>query len=54
MFKKSVEESRNFFSRVGADPAAHLNRLGSKAVVLDAGDRLRIFHGFFMPGEESG
>jgi hypothetical protein len=54
VFKKSIEEARNYFSRVGADLTAHLNRLGSKAIVLDAGDRLRIFHDFFRPGEESG
>jgi hypothetical protein len=39
---------------VGADLSAHFNRLGSKAIALDAGDKLRIFHGFFRPGEESG
>jgi preprotein translocase subunit Sss1 len=54
VFKKSAEEARNYFSRVGADLTAHLNRLGSKAVVLDAGDRLRILHDFFRPGEEGG
>ena len=54
VFKKNVEEARNYFSRVGTDLAAHLNRLGSRAIVLDAGDKLRIFHDFFRPGEESG
>ncbi|GHU60322.1 conjugal transfer protein TraE [Clostridia bacterium] len=54
VFKKSIEEARNFFSRVGTDLTAHLNRLGSRAIVLDAADRLRIFHDFFRPGEESG
>jgi type IV secretory pathway VirB4 component len=52
--KKTVEEARNYFSRVGTDLAAHFNRLGSRAIVLDAGDRLRILHDFFRPGEESG
>jgi type IV secretory pathway VirB4 component len=51
VFKKSIEEARNYFSRVGTDLAAHLNRLGSRAIVLDAGDRLRIFHDFFRPNE---
>jgi len=54
VFKKSVEEARSFFTRVGTDLTAHLNRLGSRAIVLDAGDRLRILHDFFRPGEESG
>ena len=54
VFKKSIEEARNFFSRIGTDLAAHLNRLGSKAIVLDAGDKLRLLHDFFRPGEEGG
>jgi hypothetical protein len=54
VFKKTIEEARNFFARVGPDLTAHLNRLGSRAIVLDAGDRLRICHDFFRPGEESG
>ena len=51
--KKNIEEARNYFSRVGAELSAHLNRLGSGAIVLDAGDKLRIFHDFFRPGEDS-
>ena len=54
VFKKTIEEARNFFSRVGPDLTAHFNRLGSRAIVLDAGDRLRICYDFFRPGEESG
>lgn len=50
--KKNIEEACNYFSRAGTDLAAHLNRLGSRAIVLDAGDKLRIFHDFFRPGEE--
>jgi hypothetical protein len=52
--KKSIDEARNFFTRVGADLSAHLNRLGSRAVALDAGDKLRVFHDFFRPGEDGG
>jgi len=51
-FKKNIEEARSFFSRVGTDLTAHFNRLGSRAIVLDAGDRLRLLHDFFRPGEE--
>ena len=51
--KKNIEEARNFFSRIEADLSAHLNRLGSRSIVLDAGDKLRVFHDFFRPGEES-
>ncbi|SBW00866.1 conserved hypothetical protein [uncultured Eubacteriales bacterium] len=53
VFKKNIEEARSYFARVGTELAAHLNRLGSRAIVLDAGDRLRIIHDFFRPGEES-
>ena len=41
--KKNIEEARNYFARVGPDLIAHFNRLGSKCVELDAGDKLRIF-----------
>jgi hypothetical protein len=51
--KKNIEEARNYFSRTVTNLTAHLNRLGSRAIVLDAGDRLRILHDFFRPGEES-
>lgn len=54
VFKKSIEEARNYFARIGMDLAAHLNRLGSRALPLDIDSRLRIFHSFFCPGEESG
>jgi len=52
VFKKSIEEARNFFARVGTDLAAHFNRLGSRAIVLDAGDKLRVLHDFFRPAED--
>ena len=52
--RKNIEEARNFFSRVGTDMAAHLNRLGSRAIVLDADAKLRLLHNFLRPGEESG
>ena len=52
--KKSIEEARNYFTRVGTDLMAHFSRLGSRAIVLDAGDRLRILHDFFRPGDEGG
>ena len=51
--KKNIEEARNYFARVGADLITHFNRLGSKCVELDAGDKLRIFHDFYRTGEET-
>ena len=45
--KKSVEDARTYFSRVGADLISHFARLGSLCVELDAEERLRIIHDFF-------
>jgi hypothetical protein len=53
VLKKNIEEARNYFSRIGADLITHFSHLGSKCVELDAGDRLRILHDFFRPGEET-
>lgn len=50
--KKNVEEARSYFARVGADLTAHFAVLGSKCKELDAGERLRILHDFYRPGEE--
>ena len=51
--KKSVEDARIYFARVGADLIAHFGRLGSKCVELETDERLRIFHDFYRVGEES-
>lgn len=53
VFKKTVEEARAYFARVGTDLTAHLGRLSSSCAELDAAERLRIFHDFFRPGEEA-
>ena len=51
--KKSIEEARNYFSRVGADLINHFNQLGSKCIELDSIERLRLFHDFYRVGEEN-
>ncbi len=51
--KKSVEDARTYFSRVGADLISHFSRLGSKCVEFETDERLRIIHDFFRVGEES-
>lgn len=53
IYKKSVEEARNYFSRAGADLISHFGTLGSKCVELDAEERLRIAHDFYRTGEET-
>jgi hypothetical protein len=51
--KKNIEEARAYFTRVGADLSSHFAQLGSKCSELDVNERLKIFHDFYRPGEES-
>lgn len=50
--KKSVEDARTFFSRVGTELTGGLARLDSGVRDITVNDRLRLFHDFFRPGEE--
>ena len=51
--KKSIEEARSYFSRVGTDLINHFKELGSSCIELDAIERLRIFFNFYRVGEET-
>lgn len=51
--KKSVDETRNYFARIGSDLISHFSGLGSKYIELDAVDRLRLCHDFYRAGEEN-
>ena len=53
VYKKTVEEARNYFNRVGADLISKFNSLGSKCMELNAEERLRIMHDFYRTGEET-
>lgn len=53
IYKKSIEEARNYFTRASADLMNHFNTLGSKCIELDATERLRIAHDFYRTGEET-
>ena len=53
VYKKSIEEARSYFSRVGTDLSNHFSALGSKCIELDAKERLRIAHDFYRTGEET-
>ena len=53
VYKKSVEEARNYFTRASTDLINHFNTLGSKCIELDATERLRIAHDFYRTGEET-
>ena len=51
--KKNIEESKNYFARVGADLIAHFMRLGSRCTEMDATEKLRALHDFYRTGEET-
>ena len=51
--KKNIEEARSYFNRISNEISSRLAQLSSRAVELDAGERLRIFHDFFRIGEET-
>ncbi len=51
--KRNIEEARAYFNRIHNDISGRLAQLSSRAVELDAGERLRVFHDFFRLGEES-
>ena len=51
--KKSIEEARSYFARVGTELITHFSRIGSKCRELDTAERLRIAHDFFRVGEET-
>jgi len=53
IYKKSIDEARNYFSRVGSELMNHFNTLGSKCIELDARERLRVMHDFYRTGEET-
>ena len=52
VFKKNYEEAKNYFRRMTSEMVAHLAKLGSKCVELDAKEKLRILHDFYRIGEE--
>ena len=53
VYKDSVEEAKNYFTRASTDLMNHFNTLGSKCIELDAKERLRIAHDFYRTGEET-
>ena len=53
VYKKSIEEARNYFARIGADLISKFAALGSKCVELDTKERLRILHDFYRTREET-
>lgn len=54
VYKKSIEEARTYFARIGAELTGHFARIGSKCTEMDATDKLRALHDFYRTGEETG
>ena len=50
--KRSIDEARVYFARVGTDLVTHFAALSSVAAELPVNDRLRIFRDFFKVGQE--
>ena len=50
--KRSIDEARAYFARVGTDLVTHFAALSSVATELPVNDRLRIFRDFFKAGQE--
>ena len=53
VYKNSIEEARNYFTRAYTELTNHFNSLGSKCIELDTKERLRIAHDFYRTGEET-
>lgn len=53
VFKKGIEEARNYFLRMGNSLVNHFADLGSACVEMETEEKLRILHDFYCAGEES-
>ena len=51
--KKSIEDARLYFLRIGTELINKFNELGSVCVELEAVERLQLFHDFYRVGEET-
>lgn len=51
--RRSIEEARSFFARVGTELASGFGRLSSQLTELSSHDRIRILHDFFAAGKNS-
>jgi len=50
--KKSLNEARNYFARIGASLASNFANLGAKFEELSLAERLQILYDFYRTGEE--
>ena len=49
--KRNIQEARIYFARLGTEIITHFGQLSSKAVALDANERLEILRDFYKAGE---
>ncbi len=54
VYKKTIEEARAYFTRIGTDLSSHFLQMGSKCTEMDTRDKLRVLHDFYRAGEETG
>ena len=52
-YKKTIEEARTYFIRVGTELSSHFARLGARCTEMDAVDKLHVLHDFYRAGEET-
>ncbi len=53
VYRKNVEDARNYFLRTGNGLISHFSTLGSKCEELDAQEKLHVLYSFYRAGEES-
>ena len=53
VYRKNIEEARNYFQRTGTAMAARFQEIGSVCREMGTMERLKILHDFYRPGEES-
>lgn len=47
--KRSVDDARTYFNRVGSELSSRFARFGSVCVPVELDERLKIIHDFYMP-----
>lgn len=52
--RRSIDDARSYFSRIGSDLGSQFSRLGSKCVSLDAEERLKLFANILRDDVEDG
>lgn len=52
VYRRDVEDARNYFLRAGNGLISHFNNLGSRCEELDAQEKLHVLYSFYRAGEE--